>query len=39
MNFFAKLDSYEEYLQKNPFHKLLNIDLNEYGQVQKKLEH
>ena len=28
MNFFAKLGSYEAYLQKNPFYKLLNIDLS-----------
>ena len=39
MNLFTKLDSYEDYLQKNPFHELLNIDLNQYGEVQKKLEH
>ena len=39
MNFFANLDSYEDYLQKNPIHELLGIDLNEYGEVQKKLEH
>ena len=39
MNFFAKLGSYETYLKKNPFHKLLNIDLDGYGEVQKKIEH
>ena len=39
MNFFANLDSYEDYLQKNPIHELLGIDLNEYGEVKKKLEH
>ena len=38
MNYFAKLDSYEAYLEKNPFHKLLNIDLEQYGEVQKKIE-
>ena len=36
MNFFAKLGSYEAYLEKNPFHKLLNIDLEKYGDVEKK---
>ena len=39
MNFFEKLNSYEDYLQENPIHELLGIDLNEYGEVQKKLEH
>ena len=39
MNFFKNLGSYEAYLQKNPFHKLLNIDLNKYGEVQNKVEH
>ena len=38
MNYFAKLDSYEAYLEKNPFDKLLNVDLEQYGEVQKKIE-
>ena len=38
MNYFAKLDSYKAYLEKNPFHKLLNIDLDKYGEVEKKIE-
>lgn len=39
MNFFSKLDSYESYLQKYPFHELFNIDLNKYGEVEKKLQY
>ena len=39
MNFFEKLGSYESYLKKNPFHKLLNINLEEYGAVEKKIEY
>tara|TARA_Y100001933_G_C18784111_1_gene473767 strand:- start:459 stop:662 length:204 start_codon:yes stop_codon:yes gene_type:complete len=38
MDFFKKLGSYENYLQQNPFHKLLNIDLKEYGDVKKKIK-
>ena len=38
MNFFEKLVSYEEYLEKNPFHELFHIDLDKYGEVKKKIE-
>ena len=37
-NFFTELDSYGNYLQRYPFHKILNIDLNEYGDIEKKIE-
>jgi hypothetical protein len=38
MDFFENLHSYKSYLLENPFHKLLNIDLSEYGELQRKIE-
>ena len=37
MPFFDKLKSYENYLIENPFHHLLNVDLDDYGEVDKKI--
>ena len=37
MPFFDKLTSYENYLIENPFHHSLNIDLDDYGEVDKKI--
>ena len=37
-NFFTELDSYE-IIQRYPFHKILNIDLNEYGDIEKIENH
>jgi len=36
MEIFLNLDSYENYLKKHPIHKLLNIDLKDYGEINKK---
>ena len=38
MSFFDKLKSYETYLSENPFHEILGIDLEHYGEVKKKIE-
>jgi hypothetical protein len=37
MPFFEELKSYENYLAENPIHELLNIDLDAYGEVDKKI--
>lgn len=37
MPFFDKLTSYKDYLLENPFHDLLNIDLDDYGEIEKKI--
>ena len=39
MELFKSLNSYEEYLKRYPFHKLLDIDLEKYGDLNKKLIH
>tara|TARA_Y100000816_G_C26072050_1_gene564006 strand:- start:543 stop:1361 length:819 start_codon:yes stop_codon:yes gene_type:complete len=36
MNYFKNLN-YKSYLEKYPFHKLLNIDLKKYGKIDKKV--
>ena len=38
MSFFNELKSYENYLIENPFHEILGIDLDQYGEVSKKNE-
>jgi len=38
MPFFDELKSYENYLIENPFHEILNIDLDQYGEISKKIE-
>jgi hypothetical protein len=37
MELFNKLLNYGEYLEENPFHKSLGIDLKDYGQLDKKI--
>ena len=37
MQLFNKLKSYDEYLKANPFHLGLSVNLNEYGDLEKKL--
>lgn len=37
MPFFDELESYENYLIENPFHDLLNIDLDYYDELEKKI--
>lgn len=37
MPFFDKLTSYKNYLLENPFHHSLNVDLNDYGEVDRKI--
>jgi len=37
MNLFENLISYEAYLEENPIHHLLDIDLDKYGEIEKKL--
>jgi len=39
MNFFETLNSYEAYLSEYPFHELLDIDLKNYGDIQKKAQY
>ena len=40
MDLFKELKSYKDYLNKNPFHKLLKIDLSSYGAIdEKKINH
>ena len=39
MEIYANLNSYEEYIKRNPFHTLLDIDLEQYGDLNKKLIH
>lgn len=36
MDYFKGLGSYKNYLLKNPFHEHLNIDLETYGEIEKK---
>lgn len=38
MTFFTGLNCYESYLTENSFHKSLNIDLADYGEVDRKIE-
>jgi hypothetical protein len=38
MCLFKKLKSYKNYLKEHPFHKLLNIDLKVYGNLEKKIK-
>ena len=38
MDLFAKLGSYEEYLQANPLHEILNVDLSQYGEIEAKID-
>lgn len=35
---FQKLKNYESYIKKNPFHKELNIELKNYGELNKKIK-
>ena len=37
MKLFKNLN-YKQYLEKNPIHKLFNIDLKKYGPINKKIE-
>jgi hypothetical protein len=38
MKLFKDLLSYEDYLNIHPFHKNLNLDLSEYGKLDKKVK-
>jgi len=37
MELFKGLLDYAEYLKENPFHKNLGINLEEYGDIDKKI--
>ena len=37
MNLFKGLSNYGDYLEKNPFHQELDISLEEYGELDKKI--
>jgi len=37
MKLFENLTDYGKYLEENPFHKSLEIDIEEYGQLDKKI--
>ena len=37
MKLFENLLSYDEYLKENPFHQNLGINLEEYGEIDKKI--
>lgn len=38
MNLFSDLNNYETYLENNPFHHDLGIDLSEYGKINEKVK-
>ena len=38
MDYFPKLDSYKDYLNKPLFNHVLNIDLAKYGDLERKVD-
>jgi len=37
MNLFNNLQNYSEYLKEHPFHKNLSVNLEEYGELERKI--